>query len=73
MDLRMPVMDGLEAADIIKNKLMLNIPVIALTDDDTEDTWEACKKIGFEGFQSKPLKRDVLKEVIKQFAGYEVK
>jgi CheY-like chemotaxis protein len=73
MDLRMPVMDGLEATDIIKNKLKLDIPVIALTADDTEDTRETCKKVGFDGFQGKPLKRDVLKEVIKEFTGYEVK
>jgi CheY-like chemotaxis protein len=73
MDLRMPVMDGLEATDIIKNKLKLDIPVIALTADDTEDTRKTCEKIGFDGFQGKPLKRNVLKEVIKEFTGYEVK
>jgi CheY-like chemotaxis protein len=53
--------------------MKIDIPVVALTGDDTGDTREACKKIGFEGFQSKPLKRSVLKEVIKEFTGYEVK
>jgi CheY-like chemotaxis protein len=36
MDLRMPVMDGFQATDVIKNTLKLPIPVVALTADDTQ-------------------------------------
>lgn len=36
MDLRMPVMDGFEATEAIKNTLKLTTPVIALTADDTQ-------------------------------------
>merc|ERR1712226_1453181 len=72
MDLRMPVMDGLEATNIIKNDLGMDIPVIAVTGDDSEDTLEACNKIGFDEFQSKPLKRDVLKDIVKKYTGYQV-
>jgi len=71
MDLRMPVMDGFEATAIIKNELKLDIPVVALTGDYTEATREKAKQIGFDGFHGKPLKRDVLKEVINEFTGHE--
>jgi len=73
MDLRMPVMDGLEATRIIKNELKIDTPVVALTGDDNDITRTACEKIGFDGFQGKPMKRPILKEVLKKFTGYEVK
>ncbi|CAB9523241.1 sensor kinase/phosphatase LuxQ [Seminavis robusta] len=70
MDLRMPVMDGLEATRIIKGKLEITTPVIALTGDDNERTREEADGIGFDGFYGKPLKRDKLKEILAQFTGY---
>jgi CheY-like chemotaxis protein len=73
MDLRMPVMDGLEATNIIKSELNIQTPVVALTGDYNEETRDACEKLGFDAFQGKPMKRDVLKEIINQFTGYEVK
>jgi CheY-like chemotaxis protein len=73
MDLRMPIMDGLEATRIIKNELHIQTPVVALTADHNEETRDECEKLGFDAFQGKPIKRDVLKKIIKQFSGYEVK
>jgi CheY-like chemotaxis protein len=73
MDLRMPVMDGLESTKIIKSELNIQTPVVALTGDYNEETKNECEKLGFDAFQAKPMKRDVLKEIIKQFTGYEVK
>jgi len=73
MDLRMPVMDGLEATRIIKHELKISTPVVALTGDDNADTRAECEKIGFDGFQGKPMKRQILKEVLKQYTDYEVK
>jgi CheY-like chemotaxis protein len=72
MDLRMPVMDGLEATRKIKHELGITVPVIALTGDDTESTREEAAKIGFDGFHGKPMRRDDLKSIIKEFTGYEV-
>ena len=71
MDLRMPVMDGLEATRILKKEMGITTPVVALTGDDNERTREEAEEIGFDAFYGKPLKRDNLKEVIKQFTGYE--
>jgi two-component system, sensor histidine kinase len=73
MDLRMPVMDGLEATAIIKNQLCISTPVVALTGDENPHTREEARKIGFDGFYAKPMKRDDLKSIINQFTGYEVK
>lgn len=73
MDLRMPVMDGLEATRIIKDELKISTPVVALTGDDNAESRAECEKIGFDGFQGKPMKRQILKEVLKQYTGYEVK
>jgi CheY-like chemotaxis protein len=72
MDLRMPVMDGLEATAFIKNKLRISTPVVALTGDDNSETREEAQKIGFDAFYAKPMKRDDLKSIIYQFTGYQV-
>jgi len=72
MDLRMPVMDGLEATRIIKHELGIDTPIVALTGDDNEETRRECENIGFDAFHGKPMKRPILKEVIKQFTGYQV-
>ncbi|KAL9190659.1 hypothetical protein ACHAXT_000365 [Thalassiosira profunda] len=73
MDLRMPVMDGLEATKVIKHELGITAPVVALTGDDNDATRKECEGIGFDAFQGKPMKRNELKAVIQQFTGYEVK
>lgn len=71
MDLRMPVMDGLEATRIIKSQLHLLTPVIALTGDDNPQTRDEAKDIGFDAFYGKPTKRDDLKAIINKFTGYK--
>mmetsp|Transcript_15524 Transcript_15524/g.22124 ORF Transcript_15524/g.22124 Transcript_15524/m.22124 type:complete len:719 (-) Transcript_15524:1218-3374(-) len=67
MDLRMPVMDGLEATRIIKHELMSKIPVIALTGDGGEEIRGIVDEIGFEEFHNKPMKRAALKEVVEKY------
>ena len=50
MDLRMPVMDGLEATKLIKGQLnMKYLPVVALTGEMSADIRKECNEIGFEG------------------------
>jgi len=76
MDLRMPVMDGIEATTIIKKELASvtgDVPVVALTGDFNTKTREECEDVGFDDFHGKPLKRNDLKAVIKKFTGYEIK
>eukprot|EP00854_Cymbomonas_tetramitiformis_P021640 gene21640-26028_t len=46
MDLRMPVMDGLEATIYIKESLQLDTPIMALTAEHTEESREVCMAHG---------------------------
>lgn len=65
MDMKMPVMDGLQATSTIRltNK---NIPIIALTanafDSDRVNALEA----GYNDFITKPLKKNELLEIIEK-------
>jgi CheY-like chemotaxis protein len=70
MDLRMPVMDGLTATAVIKKELKLDIPVIALTGDTSQDVKSQCESIGFSEFCGKPMKKDHLLNVIEKYTGY---
>jgi len=54
MDIRMPVMDGYEAAKIIK-ELKPNLTIIALTASVMEDEFERVKSGNFDGYLRKPI------------------
>lgn len=63
LDLQMPVMDGFELIEKIRNGEIgdqLNIPVIALTADAFDQTKGRALEAGFSDFVSKPLKADEL-------------
>ena len=60
MDLQMPVMNGFEATDYIRNKMKLAIPIIALTADVTTIDIEKSKKVGMNDYISKPIDEDLL-------------
>ena len=57
MDVRMPVMNGLEATRAIRagQTSWSQIPVLALTANATEDDVKACFEAGMNGHVSKPL------------------
>lgn len=64
MDVRMPVMDGYEAAMRIKE--LSDIPIIALTASVMQDEYERSKRENFDGFLRKPvLRNDLLNELSK--------
>ena len=60
MDIQMPVMNGLEATEFIRNNLKSNVPIIALTADVTTIDLEKCKKIGMNDYISKPVDERLL-------------
>jgi CheY-like chemotaxis protein/HPt (histidine-containing phosphotransfer) domain-containing protein len=60
MDLHMPVMDGFEATEYIRNKMHSQIPIIALTADVTTADLEKCKSVGMNDYISKPLDERIL-------------
>mmetsp|Transcript_4270 Transcript_4270/g.9202 ORF Transcript_4270/g.9202 Transcript_4270/m.9202 type:complete len:802 (+) Transcript_4270:255-2660(+) len=68
MDLRMPVMDGLEATKLIREELkMIDIPILALTGEKRDDIQSECAGIGFTDFFAKPLPKAKLDEMIKKY------
>ncbi len=61
MDLQMPVMNGLDATRMLKNKDDLKyIPVIALTASDEKETRLKTEKAGCDAFLSKPFDKEDL-------------
>jgi PAS domain S-box-containing protein len=65
MDIKMPVMNGYEAFDIIKHKHP-GIPVIAQTAYALEEDHDRILKAGFNGYITKPIKREMLFKLINQ-------
>ncbi|MFV8346069.1 ATP-binding protein [Flavobacterium sp. ZB4P13] len=75
MDIMMPIMDGYEAALIIRNledKIKKNIPIVALTAVVTGSVIEACSSVGIERYLSKPFESEELYNVINELVHKEV-
>lgn len=70
MDLRMPILDGYEAAKRIKgSKDIADIPIIALTASSTIFSQKEINEQGFEGYLRKPiLCVDLVNELVNHLA-----
>ncbi|HTA83806.1 MAG TPA: response regulator [Bacteroidia bacterium] len=62
MDMDMPVMNGYEAATIIRKEMKNNIPIIAVTAHAMADEKERCLSIGMNDYISKPINANLLFE-----------
>lgn len=60
MDLQMPVMNGFEATEYIRNTLHSQVPIIALTADVTTVDLAKCKEIGMNDYIAKPIDERLL-------------
>ncbi len=67
MDLQMPVLGGLEAAQVMRQDLKLDIPIIALTAAEVQEEREKCVAVGMSDYLPKPFDVDQLKEKIYKF------
>jgi len=63
MDLQMPVMDGVEAAKIIKEEINKDLPIIAVTGMDNFQYDDNIKNF-IDDYLIKPVSMEQLKEVI---------
>ena len=63
MDLHMPIMNGWDAAKIIR-KFNQTIPIFALTADNRPEARILCEEAGMDGFLTKPLMIDQLYEAL---------
>jgi len=60
MDLQMPVMNGFEATEYIRNTMEIRIPIIALTADVTTVDLAKCKAVGMNDYIAKPVDERIL-------------
>lgn len=60
MDLQMPEMDGYDATKIIREKLQLDIPIIALTAHSSAGEREKCLALGMNDYLVKPFRAQEL-------------
>ncbi len=67
MDIRMPLMGGLEATDIIRKQEQSEIPIIAMTDEVTDDDFKDCLDAQMNDLITKPFDIVKLKKIIFHF------
>ncbi|SFA70986.1 Signal transduction histidine kinase [Flavobacterium swingsii] len=67
MDIKMPKLSGHQAFEIIK-KMRPKLPVIAQTAFTSSDEVEKIFKSGFSGYISKPIKKDLLYQMIEKLS-----
>ncbi len=67
MDLQMPVMNGFEATDHIRNVMKSDVPIIALTADVTTVDIERCRAQGMNDYIAKPFDEKILYDKILKY------
>ena len=68
MDLRMPIMSGLEATRIIRQRWPDNGPrVVALTAYALQGDRDKCMEAGIDEYISKPIKLEELAEALSKY------
>lgn len=67
MDIKMPVMDGFEAMQLIKSKNP-DIPVVAVTAYAMMEDKEKALLAGFDNYISKPINKDVLMKILSEYS-----
>ncbi len=67
MDIQMPNLNGIDAARLIREKLLAKSPAIfALTAEALEGDKERFLSLGFDGYLSKPLQIHTLQDMLKR-------
>ena len=67
MDIQMPIMDGLEATQYIRNTLKLAIPIIAHTANTFVHDIDIYLSTGMNDFISKPYDEELFYQKMTQF------
>ena len=70
MDIKMPVMDGYEATQKIRqleDKTKADIPIIAMTANAFEEDAKAAIEAGMNAHMAKPIRIESLYEIIEQY------
>jgi PAS domain S-box-containing protein len=72
MDLQMPEMNGFQAAIYIRNKLQMNIPIIAMTASVMRNERVKCMAVGMNDYISKPFDNAMLFMQMNRLLGVEM-
>jgi len=67
MDMQMPVMDGLEATNLIRKTLVKQPVIIALTANTMEGDEKACLDAGMDDYIPKPIRLDDLMDKLEKW------
>ncbi|MBM9513755.1 response regulator [Desulfogranum marinum] len=67
MDVQMPETDGLEATKIIRERGFNTIPIVAMTANAMKGDREICLNAGMNDYISKPIKREIVFEIIEKW------
>ena len=66
----MPILDGIETTikinELVKQKVLKKIPIIALTANTEESNLKRCMQVGMVDMIGKPLKKDTLLDALKK-------
>jgi CheY-like chemotaxis protein/HPt (histidine-containing phosphotransfer) domain-containing protein len=68
MDMQMPVMDGYEAATLLRN-MGHTMPIVALTGHAMKGDEEKCREAGCSGYLTKPVNIDELLRTVAEIVG----
>lgn len=71
MDIQMPVKDGYQTTEYIRNVMKSTIPIIAMTAHSLTGEQERCYKQGMNAYLKKPFKQTELIEAIKKATNQE--
>jgi PAS domain S-box-containing protein len=75
MDLQMPVMGGLDATHAIRESEIgtgVHIPIVAMTAHAAAQDQRRCEEAGMDGYVSKPIRPDFLRNEIERVIGGEM-
>ena len=67
MDIQMPVMSGIEAAQAIRKKGFDTVPIVAMTAHAMKGDSEICLKAGMNDYIAKPIKRELVFEILEKW------
>jgi len=72
MDIQMPEMDGLAATRELRAKGFTTIPIIAMTANAMKGDREICLEAGMNDYITKPVKREIIFEIIEKWLHREL-